>query len=905
MPWCRTPLGPWLAASCFALTVYARSPGPQTLTAVPQGAIHVDVNRLVDSAGHSFLIRGTALPEFRTLLPADGADTPLGFSPYSSTVFGTIRQRRNMNAVRIPLSLADYAGDPDYLRAVADAIRRANGLELTVILSAPTSDPAFWRECSAFLRDCPELIFQLDAGGAAGMQELIHAIRIAGAKQPVLVNWQGERLPDDRNAIYLVSPRYATTRTDQDRDRQLAGLAERVPVLASGLDPELDATSGECLSLPADPSEAEALVEANLDYFDAHGISWVASEFRPGKLIGDYQRLLPTSLENGWTCGQPDHVGFGIGQVVQFHLWGAGMRGLFAVNAAGNFTLARGSIAIVYGAIFAEQDMHNRRNPPPTELGKVSVRITDRTGLPRKAELRYVSSGWGQANFVVPPRCVPGPALVTVQHSDGTTESASVTIADVAPGFWTAPADGRGPVIAVVRGAVPGKPPLDVPLYECKSGKCSSVAVPFAGNNSRVVRLFGTGFRYAADLSDIQVTVAGIRVPVLAFGPAGDAGVDRLTVRLPSRLRGRGEVDLVCSIRGRLSNVVRINLGLAASAPYHWDLPPGFPVPRVPADNPMSLAKVQLGRYLFYDKRISVNQTISCATCHRQELAFTDGKPKPAGATGQALPRNSMSLVNVAYSAALTWSRPHLRSLEQQALVPLLAEEPAELGMSGRVREFLRALRMAGTYQTLFPQAFPREPDPFTLVNVCKAIACFERSIISARSPYDRYHYGGDQNAISDAAKRGEVLFFTDTLAGCYRCHGGFNFSDAADSAGRAPVPVPFHNNGLYNLPGLFSYPPPNLGIYEFTHRPDDVGKFKAPTLRNIALTGPYMHDGSILTLEAVIEHYASGGRKNPNQDKRVRLLPLTPQNRRDLLAFLQSLTDDQLTRDPRFAAPF
>ncbi len=426
----------------------------------------------------------------------------------------------------------------------------------------------------------------------------------------------------------------------------------------------------------------------------------------------------------------------------------------------------------------------------------------------------------------------------------------------------------------------------------------------FCGNSSSVVRLFGTGFRYAADLSDIQVTVAGIRVPVLAFGPAGDAGVDQMTVRIPSRLRGRGEVDLICSIRGRLSNVVRINLGLAASARYRWDLPPGFPVPRVPADNPMSLVKVQLGRYLFYDKRISINQTISCATCHRQELAFTDGKPRPQGVTGQTLPRSSMSLVNAAYSAVLTWSRPHLHSLEQQALVPLFAEEPVELGLGGRAQEFLRVLRADGAFRTLFRQAFPGEPDPFTMANVCKAIACFERSILSARSPYDRYHYGGDQNAISDAAKRGEVLFFTDTLAACYRCHGGFNFSDAVDYAGRAATPVPFHNNGLYNLPGLLPHPPAEPGNDEFTHRPDDVGKFKAPTLRNIALTGPYMHDGSIPTLEAVIEHYVSGGRKNPNQDKHVRLLPLTAQNRRDLLAFLESLTDRELTRDPRFAAP-
>ena len=135
-------------------------------------------------------------------------------------------------------------------------------------------------------------------------------------------------------------------------------------------------------------------------------------------------------------------------------------------------------------------------------------------------------------------------------------------------------------------------------------------------------------------------------------------------------------------------------------------------------------------------------------------------------------------------------------------------------------------------------------------------------------------------------------------MAACYRCHGGFNFSDTADYVGRVSAPILFHNNGL-------SYPPPNLGIYEYTRRTEDIGKFKAPTLRNIALTAPYMHDGSIATLEAVIDHYASGGRKHPNQDKRVKELPLTIQNRRDLLAFLQSLTDQILATDPRFSNPW
>jgi len=288
---------------------------------------------------------------------------------------------------------------------------------------------------------------------------------------------------------------------------------------------------------------------------------------------------------------------------------------------------------------------------------------------------------------------------------------------------------------------------------------------------------------------------------------------------------------------------------LAPAAPYQWDLPKGFPKPRVPASNPMTVEKACLGRHLFYDKRLSVNGSASCSTCHRQELAFTDGMAAPVGATGQTLPRSAMSLVNVAYSGVLTWSRPGLRSLEEHVMVPLVSGKPTELGIGGETGELLRRLRSDSLYRSLFPQAFPGERDPVTVANVAKAIATFERTIISARSPYDRYRYGGHPRAISDSAKRGEVLFFSDPVANCYRCHGGFNLTDAEDYEGRERAPVEFHNTGLYNVPGPLSYPAPNLGIYEFTRRQADVGKFKAPTLRNIALTAPYMHDGSIPTL--------------------------------------------------------
>lgn len=340
----------------------------------------------------------------------------------------------------------------------------------------------------------------------------------------------------------------------------------------------------------------------------------------------------------------------------------------------------------------------------------------------------------------------------------------------------------------------------------------------------------------------------------------------------------------------------------ASEGAYEWRLPKGFPKPRVPADNPMSEVKARLGRYLFYDQRLSVNRTESCATCHRQELAFTDGRSTSVGATGQQHSRSAMSLVNVAYSPVLTWSNPTLHSLEKQALLPMFADAPVELGLRGRENVVLAALRSEPVYRDLFPRAFPGSADPFTIPNIARAIACFERTIISARSPYDRFHVNDDQDAISESAKRGEALFFSDPVAGCFRCHGGFNFSDAVTFQGSGAQPVQFHNTALYN-----PYPPPNIGIAQYTHRPQDTGKFRAPGLRNIAVTAPYMHDGSIGTLEEVLDHYNTGGRAqdNPHKDRRMHKINLTAQNRIDLLAFLRSLTDEELLHDSRFSNPW
>ena len=340
---------------------------------------------------------------------------------------------------------------------------------------------------------------------------------------------------------------------------------------------------------------------------------------------------------------------------------------------------------------------------------------------------------------------------------------------------------------------------------------------------------------------------------------------------------------------------------LLSAEGWDWELPKGFPRPPVPADNPMAAAKVDLGRYLFYDKRMSVNGKESCGTCHRQKLAFTDGKAHAEGATGQFHPRSSMSLVNVAYAPRLTWANPTLDSLEQQAIVPMLGDEPVELGLKGREQEFLALVAHDPTYRRLFPRAFPGEGQ-VTLENVTKAIAAFERSIVSVRSPYDRYRWGGVPDAISDSAKRGEIVFSSSERGGCFQCHGGWNFGAIRFEGSEGVI----RGEGIFFNTGVSDYAAPNSGIHEYTRREEDIGRFRAPSLRNIALTAPYMHDGSMATLEEVIAHYSAGGKlPHPNKTHILRSFSLTDEEKHDLIEFLMSLTDEELLRDPRWSDPW
>lgn len=346
---------------------------------------------------------------------------------------------------------------------------------------------------------------------------------------------------------------------------------------------------------------------------------------------------------------------------------------------------------------------------------------------------------------------------------------------------------------------------------------------------------------------------------------------------------------------------------------FAWNLPPGFPIPRVPEDNPMTPAKVELGRHLFYDTRLSGNRTQSCATCHIQALAFSDGRTKALGSTGEEHPRNSMSLTNVAYQPVLTWANPNERSLEHQALTPMFGENPVELGLAGRENELLARISSDTTYQRLFARAYPADPT-VTLSKITKAIASFQRTLVSGNSRVDRARRG--EIALTDAERLGQTLFFSERLE-CFHCHGGLMFTGTVDFQGKVAPEIEFHNNGLYNLDGNGRYPSPNLGLFTFTNRLQDMGRFKAPTLRNIAVTAPYMHDGSIATLEDVIDHYASGGRliasgplagdgrASPQKSAFVRGFTLTSEERAALLAFLRALTDTEFLTNPAFANPW
>ncbi|MFN0013813.1 MAG: cytochrome-c peroxidase, partial [Saprospiraceae bacterium] len=293
-----------------------------------------------------------------------------------------------------------------------------------------------------------------------------------------------------------------------------------------------------------------------------------------------------------------------------------------------------------------------------------------------------------------------------------------------------------------------------------------------------------------------------------------------------------------------------------------------------PPDNALTRSRVALGKRLFFDPALSRDSTVACATCHHPHLAFADSLSTSPGIEGRAGARNSPTLANVGYQHNLL-REGGVPTLEMQVLVPI--QEHNEFDFN--ILEIAERLGRMPDYVTMARQAYGREPDAFVIT---RAIAAFERTLLSGNSPFDQWFFQKKTTALSAAAKRGYDLFQSEKT-GCGKCHAGFLFTNEQ-----------FANNGLYE-----TYSDP--GRLLLTGLESDRAVFKIPTLRNVAVTAPYMHDGSLHTLEGVLDHYQSGGKNHPNKSPLIRQLALTSAERTDLLAFLNSLTDEDFLTNPAF----
>lgn len=309
--------------------------------------------------------------------------------------------------------------------------------------------------------------------------------------------------------------------------------------------------------------------------------------------------------------------------------------------------------------------------------------------------------------------------------------------------------------------------------------------------------------------------------------------------------------------------------------------PLGLPPVPTPADNPPTAETIALGRRLYYDTALSVDNTVSCATCHHPDHGFSDGKPVSNGVRGQTGTRNSPTVFNAAYFTTQFWDG-RAPSLEKQAEGPV--QNPVE--MAHTLKGVEEKLMADPSYRAEFERAFG--PGRITYERVEKAIASFERTVVSGNSPFDRYFYGRDKKALSAAAQRGLAIFRDPKKGNCTACH-------TLSEQSALFTDNKFHNLGVGVKVGPTGEPLlADQGRYEVTKLEADRGAFKTPSLRNVALTAPYMHDGSLKTLKDVIDFYVGGGNSNPHLDKEIHTLDfLTGQERADLLAFLESLTGE------------
>ena len=317
-----------------------------------------------------------------------------------------------------------------------------------------------------------------------------------------------------------------------------------------------------------------------------------------------------------------------------------------------------------------------------------------------------------------------------------------------------------------------------------------------------------------------------------------------------------------------LALVLLLSISLAEDQGFDYKKQPLGLMPIIwPPDNPYSAQKAYLGRLLYFDTRLSADGTVSCGTCHLPKLAFTDGLPFSAGIKGRTGARNAPTVLNRAYSLAQFWDGRSL-TLEDQVLGPL--SNPVEMGNTHMA--VITTLKSISGYRSLFNRVFGSED--ITVDRVAKAIATFERTIQSGNAPYDRYK-AGNKNAMTLQQIHGMDLFINK--AKCDKCHEGINFT----------------SNSYANLGVGLDKPKPDLGRYIVTKDPKDWGAFKTPTLREIERTAPYMHDGSLKTLEEVVDFYDKGGRPNKNLDDKIKKLNLTDGDKKDLVEFLKALSGE------------
>ncbi|MDD5558131.1 cytochrome-c peroxidase [Candidatus Methylomirabilis sp.] len=303
-----------------------------------------------------------------------------------------------------------------------------------------------------------------------------------------------------------------------------------------------------------------------------------------------------------------------------------------------------------------------------------------------------------------------------------------------------------------------------------------------------------------------------------------------------------------------------------AEGPYKLKMPLGLQeeASYIPPDNPLTIEKINLGKQLYFDKRLSADGTVACATCHAPDKGFSDGRPTSTGIKGQVGGRNAPVTINRLFSQEQFWDG-RSPSLEDQALGPV--QNPIEMGHT--LEGMVATVDKVQGYRAQFKKVFGTK---VTKEGVAQAIASFERTLLCGNSAFDKFK-AGDQHALTKSAQHGLTLF--NGKANCVACHTGFNFTD----------------EGYHNLGVGIDKTDPDLGRFKVTKKESDKGTFKTPTLRNIAASAPYLHDGSAKTLDDVIELYNKGGVKNPNLSNEIRPLNLTAKEKADLVAFLESLS--------------